>query len=344
MAKRGSKKADAPSALTGQTRIAVLHGPDGVMQRIKLDELRGALETAHDGLDVFRFDGKSAELAEVFDELRGYSLMASYKMVVVDDADDFITKHREPLERYWDHPVDHATLVLRCASWSATTRLHKNLPEGGAIVDCSAPTPAEAVKWLVGRAQSEHKTQLPREAAQRLVDRLGPALGPLDGEVAKLALMVEPGAPITVDLIDQVVGRTSDEKAWEVQEAVLASLARGESGAAIVKAHELVKAAGQPEVLIVYFVADLMRKLALGRAMKSQGAPNGEIGRTLKIWPQSRQQLFFEAMERVSSSTPGRLLDRIIGLDARAKSGLGEPMRNLECFAAGLADEGSRAR
>ncbi|MEZ6189671.1 MAG: hypothetical protein R3C45_00085 [Phycisphaerales bacterium] len=44
---------------------------------------------------------------------------------------------------------------------------------------------------------------------------------PLDSELAKLALMVKPGEPIDRALIEQTVGKSSDEKAWEVQEAVL---------------------------------------------------------------------------------------------------------------------------
>ena len=61
-----------------------------------LDDLRSALRAGHGEVEVFRFEGKHATLAEVFDELRGYSLMMTYKLVVVSDADQWVKQHREP--------------------------------------------------------------------------------------------------------------------------------------------------------------------------------------------------------------------------------------------------------
>ena len=56
--------------MTGEMRFVVLHGPDEMGKREKLQELRDALQAAHGEVETFNFDGKTAALADVFDELR----------------------------------------------------------------------------------------------------------------------------------------------------------------------------------------------------------------------------------------------------------------------------------
>lgn len=111
-----AKKADLQ--LDATVRMLVLYGPEDMFKRAKLDELREALRAEHGEIEAFTFDGVSAALADVFDEVRGYSLMQTYKLVIVDNADEFTKSHRDALDRYADNPVDHATLVLRAEKWN----------------------------------------------------------------------------------------------------------------------------------------------------------------------------------------------------------------------------------
>lgn len=212
-----------------------MHGPEQAIQKEKLDELREALSAEHGDVQRIDFDGKVATLAEVFDEVRGYSLMGGYKLVVVDPADDFVKAHREPLERYAQSPVDHATLVLRSGTWHKG-KLDKHIAKVGAVVKCEPPKPAEAVSRLVNRAKEVHGLTLDRPAASLLVDRLGVHLTRLNTEVDKLAAMA--GALSAKDrsmksagtgridraMVEAAVGKSSDEKAWEVQETLLAAM------------------------------------------------------------------------------------------------------------------------
>src|SRR5689334_6421379 len=115
MAKRASSSKSGPSA---DTRILVLYGPEEMQKRQALADLRAALAGKDGEVETVNFDGKSAALADVFDELRSMSLMQNPKIVLVDDADVFVTAHREPLERYAANPSDTATLVLRSTKWN----------------------------------------------------------------------------------------------------------------------------------------------------------------------------------------------------------------------------------
>lgn len=337
MARRAATKSNA--TIDEKTRLLVLYGTEDVLKEDAIRTLNNAVETAYGAVDVLRFDGKDARLVDVLDELRSFGLMQQHKIVVVADADQFVTNHRAVLERYAQDPVDHGTLVLNCGRWYKG-KLDELIAKVGALIECKPLTVARAKSVLIEQAASRHHCRLSGPAAQMLIDRLGVSPRRLDSEVAKLAVLVGEGDAISPDLIDQVVGRSSDEQAWSVQEAVLAAMAdpRGGGGAAIGKIHELIDLSRQADVLVAYFVADLIRKLYLGLMMSRQGASDRQIASELRLWG-PRQTAFMAALRRLSEPAAGRLFDRIIQADARAKSGFGDSARNIECFCAAMADQ-----
>lgn len=334
--------------LDARVRVLALHGPEEAIKKEKIDQVRAALEAEHGQVQKFDFDGKVATLADVFDELRGYSLMGGYKLVVVDPAEDFVKAHREPLERYAQSPVDHATLVLRAGTWHRGN-LDKNINKVGAVIKCEPPKPAEAVSRLVARAKELHGMKLDRPAASLLVDRLGVHLTRLNTEVDKLAAMagalsgegksLKSAGVIDRAMVEQAVGKSSDEKAWEVQESILAAMSsRQASGGRIVsKVRELIDLGGQPEILVMYFVADLARKLAVGGQMLAAGEPEGAVAKALKLWG-PRQRVFMEVLRAVGPDGGAALLDKALTADARSKSGFGPAGRNLEGLCVQMAD------
>ena len=335
MARRASTKSKAP-AFTADTRICVLHGQEQWLKSRYLQDLRQTLDQAHGETETFNFHGPNAALADILDELRSYALMQHHKMVLVDEAQDFVKEHRKALERYAENPVDHATLVLRSDSWNKGT-LDKLIEKVGCVVKCEPLKPADAKAWLVKRCPAEHGCPIEPAAAGLLVDRLGPELMTLDSELAKLALMAGKGEPIVKGLVEQVVGKSSDEKAWEVQEAVLTGLSSKSSGQVLTKVNELIDLAGQAEVLVMYFVADLVRKLNVAAMMKQAGTPDGVIAKELKLWG-PRLQLFMGVLRRMDRQALLSAFDDVLEADRRSKSGLGNAHRNIECFCVRLAD------
>ncbi|MEM1109914.1 MAG: DNA polymerase III subunit delta [Planctomycetota bacterium] len=334
--------------LDAGVRVLAVHGPEDAIKKEKIDQLRAALEKEHGEVQRLSFDGKIATLAEVFDELRSYSLMGGYKLVIVDPADDFVKANREPLERYAQSPVDHATLVLRAAGWNRGN-LDKHIAKVGAVIKCEPPKPAEAVSRLVARAKDVHGMSIDRPAAQLMVDRLGVHLVRLETELDKLAAMAGALSPkgrsmknsggIDRAMVEQAVGKSSDEKAWEVQESILAAMGsrQASGGMILTKVRELIDLGGQPEILVMYFVADLARKLAVGGQMKAAGEPEGAIGKALKLWG-PRQRLFMDVLRKVGPDGGARLLDLALTADARSKSGFGPAGRNLEGLCVQMAD------
>jgi DNA polymerase III subunit delta len=346
MARRAASSSSA--TLGPQTRVCVLHGPEDMLKRQHVQALREAIDAAGGPVETITFDGKSAPLADVLDELRSFGLMQQHKLVIVDDAHEWVKQHREAVERYTQSPSDHGTLVLRAPEWHAG-KLDKLIEKVGAIIKCVPPSDAEAVAWISRRCKEVHARMLSPKAAELLVDRLGADLGRLDSEAAKLALMVKPEEPIEPALVMQLVRRGSDEAAWAVQSVLMASMdklgsrrvtgagAALAAGPVIEKIHEIVDLSGQSEVVVVYAVADLMRKLMLASSLRKQGAGDAQIASELRLWGDQKTAMM-GLLRRLDEATAARLFDRVMELDRRSRTGLGDPVRNLECFCAELAD------
>ena len=256
------------------------------------------------------------------------------------------------MHRYAEAPVEEATLVLRSGRWNRG-KLDRAIEKVGCIIKCDPLPAAGAKSWLIKRSRDEYQRTLTPGAAGLLIERLGCGLTKLDSELAKLAVMVGEGESIEPGQVDQVVGRSSDEQAWVVQEAVLMSFSRASrssvgggggssrqsaGGLVIEKIHELVDQSGQPDVLVAYFVADLIRKVHVGLMMKRQGCGDQEIAGRFKLWGH-RRGLFMGFLNQLKEGQTGRLFDQIVRYDAWAKSGRGKPVRNLECFCSALAEE-----
>src|SRR5262249_6183233 len=105
--------------------VCVLFGDESLLKRESLDRLRTAVLTGDDGeLSFTSFDGEQAELREVLDELATLSMFGGgRRMVLVENADDFVKKHRESLEDYCEKPRPSSVLVLQVDSWPSNTRL-----------------------------------------------------------------------------------------------------------------------------------------------------------------------------------------------------------------------------
>jgi DNA polymerase-3 subunit delta len=334
MAKKASASASTSSSPAADTRMCVLHGQEEMVKRQRLDELRIALLAKHGEVETLLFDGKTASLADVLDELRSYGLMQQHKVVIVDDADVFVTQHREALERYAASPVDNGVLVLRSVKWNKGN-LDKAIAKVGFVEKCDPLKPAAASSWVVKQAKEKYGRKIDPPAASLLVERLGSDLLRLDAELAKLTLMVDDKAAVTRELVMQVVGRSSEEDAWAVQEALLTSLSTGRAAPAMIKLHELVDQANQPPELVCYFVADMLRKLYGARQMLKLGESEATIGKVMKLWG-PRQGVFMKVLRQIPEHRLAGWLDSIVELDVRSKTGKGDAMRNLELFANGL--------
>lgn len=202
--------------------IVALYGAERLLKRLSLAAVTDMVLGADRDVDVQpeRIEGKSADWARVMDTLLTVSMWSPKQMVVVEDADDFVSEHRAGLEKYLERPAKKSVLVLDVKSWPATTRLAKKTVEIGLPIDCGSLKPAQLAPWLVERAKNEYGKKLDRAAAGLLTELAGTELGLLDMELAKLAAYAGEQATIDSAAVTKLVGGWKAETTWKLLDAV----------------------------------------------------------------------------------------------------------------------------
>ena len=196
----------------------------GAERFLKLKTLKAlctlVLGSGEEELGLTRYPGPSTDFSTVMDELRTLSMFGDRRVVLIEEADEFVTKHRAALEKYLDKPAKKGLLVLEVKTWTSSTRLAKRVAQVGLDLDCSPLKPAELLKWLSEHAQSAYGKPLARDAAQTLIELRGNELGHLDQELAKLAAYAGDKAQIDRASVEKLVGGWKAETTWSMLDAV----------------------------------------------------------------------------------------------------------------------------
>jgi len=208
--------------------VYVVVGDEPFLKQRTLEKLRKTLLDEQEAdFSLTSFDGDDVELRDVLDELSTVALFGGGKrLIIVRDADDFISKHRPELETYVAKPKTTGVLVLEVQTMPSNTRLYKAAVASGLVIDCGTPSTAVILKWSVAWAKSQHNAKLDRDAAESLLEIIGPQLGRIDQELAKLAARVGAGGAITTELVEQMVGGWRAKQTWDMLDAALAGNAR----------------------------------------------------------------------------------------------------------------------
>ncbi len=342
MAKRAGgqtkKKGGEEPTLAGDAgpgpRIVLLQGPDEFLRGEWTRDLIDGLRKDLGEVEVVKFSGEQAALADVLDECRSYDLLMRHKVVVVDEAEKLIAGDMRPvMERYAEAPASNATLVLRSGRWHKG-KLDKQIDAVGETRRCEPPKPDQASAWAIARMAKRHNATLARAAADALVARIGPDLGRIDAELGKLAAAAEEGEPVSVDIVAEMVGRSGEGEPWAVQ----GPLFSGDAGAAISAVREAIGLWRQNPVGVIWAEVDGVRKAAAIARLMEQGENGFSAAKRVRVWGDVGGVV--EAARRGGAERLGSLLDEALDWDARSKSGRAEGERVAEVIAARFASLG----
>ncbi|OHB78282.1 MAG: DNA polymerase III subunit delta [Planctomycetes bacterium RBG_16_64_10] len=265
--------------------VGVVFGDERFLKCEVLAQLRRRIRgdrAADFSIDVFA--GNDAEFRAVFDALSTGSLFdRGQRLVLVEEADSFVSRCRRALEDYATRPAACGVLVLDVSTWSKGSRLYRQLAETGFQIECTTPTPARLGSWLTARAAAKYHVKLARAEADLIVQMVEPSLGLLDQELARLALAVGSDRRITGQLIRDQVGSWRVRSTWDLVDSV----ADGNAAEAFRQLDRLLGAGEQPIVVLAQLAATLRRFAAatelieraqerpprLSRALQQAGVP-----------------------------------------------------------------------
>ena len=307
--------------------VYVLRGDDAFLQDVRRREvLQIVVGEADPQTCVTALEGGSAELADVLDELRTIPFLAPRRLVILREADAFVSAHREALENFFQSPPSAATLLLMVSSWPSTTRLAKLFARIGQAFDCSVPDKSDLAGFLV-RSASKRGKKLQADAAELLLEWLGRDLALLDGEIEKLSLYAADREEITLKDVCALVTASAGPAAFDLTNAITA----GDPAGALKSLGGMLRSRGD-EFKTLGMIGWHLRRALLAREQLAAGTPERQA---LPRMPYPQQQAFLAMLKRRPLSAFQNDFRRLIRADLAMKSGT-EPVAALQDLVVGL--------
>jgi DNA polymerase III subunit delta len=217
------------------------------------------------GLSVF--SGDKAVRSTIYDELQTLPFLSPRRLVVVENADPFVSLERAWLEKYVTAAVAAGVLVLDVQSWPSNTRLAKMLPDEATLV-CKVPSAQKLPEWCRAWCTSQYGKELVPAAAQLLVDLVGARMGQLNQELNKLSLYVGAAPRIESADVDTLVGNSREENTFKIFDLI----GSGRADKALTLLDHLFEQGEDPFKLLGAFSHQLRRFAKAGRLV-ARGTP-----------------------------------------------------------------------
>jgi DNA polymerase-3 subunit delta len=262
-------------------------------------------------------DAAKAEVADVLDELRTPGFLAPSKVVLLKDADDFISENRDILERYFASPSPSGVFILTVSSWMKTTILAKKLSAVGKLITATELKEWQLPDFVISYAARKHQKTVTKATAGVLVELVGDEPGMLAGEVDKLAMFAADRKSITTEDVTSLAGHNRLFDAFEV----IGAMTAGDTATAISRLRNMFRGSKDAEYTVVGAFAYHFRRMFQAKAALAKGANPSEVAGKLRIWRD--KDAFFNQLRRVSLSDIGSVMRRLAAIDNATKSGQG---------------------
>ncbi len=296
--------------------IYVIAGKDNSLVNAQCQQIvEGLLKQEQRATGLFSIEPSETSITEVLDELRTTPFLSDKRVVLVKNADRFISDNRQLLEKYFDNPCSTGILILAVNSWSAQTKLAKKLPKVGELVSVKQPQPWRLPARLIEYARDAHNKQLTKQAAELLVELSGDELVRLYTEIDKLATFTDDQKTITVEHIEKLIGHNRLFNAF----AVIDSCLTGNASHAVERLRKMFAEDRTAEYTVVGAFAFHLRRMFKAKALLEDNLSLSEIIGKLRIW--SNKDELFAQLRKVTLKQIGENLQRLAEIDFEIKTG-----------------------
>ncbi len=294
--------------------VYVLQGKDVLTRdRAYLKIVDSLLGDADRQLCLTQYD-PSVEIATVLDELRTLPFLAPHRVVVVREAEAFISSNKDLLDHYLDKPANSGSLILIVNSLDGRLSVSKKLKAVGTIIDCKEPDKADLAKWITAEVKRLDKT-IDQPAAHMLAEWIGTDLASLRNELEKLSIYVGDKNRISVDDISAIVAAGSSPEAFALSNAITA----GDIKTALEVTAGALATRGAEFMMLGQVAWHIRRALQVQQEIEA-GASANQAMKSARVFYGQRE---FEAMlKRRSRKKLQSDMRRLIAADLAMKSGV----------------------
>lgn len=329
---------------TGRVAPAYLvHGPD----RVRCEELltalrRRVLAPGWEALNEARFEGAAVPLAEVLELAAAPPFGGGMRLLVVRESPLFQGPAGAPrgggaadaarLAAYLERPAPTACLVFVTeGEVAAGHRGAAAVAARGRVVAARPPGPKDLARWLQAEAAARGK-RLDAELAAALVARCRADRVLLRNELEKLVAYVGDRAGIGRGDVAAVIGRSREERTFDLVDAVAA----GRPGRAAALARDLL-AQGEPPLALLALIARQYRLIWRMKSLAGAGVPAAEAAARLGVHPYAAEKALQQG-RALTAADLAAALEAVLEADLAIKTGALPPELAVETLCVSLCN------
>ena len=315
----------------GLNPLYLLLGPERQLRSEAADQIANLalsdsmLREFNESSFTLMFDAVSAAVAAA----EQLPMMATRRVVKVRDFSKLREAEEQVLIAYVKNPSPTTTMIFASDDLDKRKALSKALLDHCTVVDFSPLKDGEAKSWCKARLR-ELKTTADEQVIIEIVRLVGTDVQTLSNELDKLASAAIDSHKITLELVDDLIGRSRELSNFELTDHLLARNRKR----ALETLYRLLDDGAEP-VMLVGLIASNYHRLALGKYLLSRGGP-AEVFRNVALPPFKRDS-YIATLQRSDSEKIAKGIQLIATADLAIKTSQATPRLQLEMLVCELA-------
>jgi len=256
-------------------------------------------------------------------------MMSDRRVVRIRDFSRLREAQEEILVNYLGNPVPSTVAIFIADELDKRKKATKFLLDRCTVVDFSPVKDADAKAWVKTRL-NELKTAADDQVINEIVRLVGTDVQTLFMEVDKLASGAADTKRITLELVEELIGRSRELANWDLTDQLLA----GNRKKALETLHRLLEDDAEP-LMLLGLIGSNYRKLALGKQILMQKGES-QVFKYVFMQP-FKQRAFVETLRRTDPAKLAHAIQRIADVDLAIKTSQATPELQIEMLVCELA-------
>ena len=257
-------------------------------------------------------------------------MMSTRRVVKIRDFTKIRVDDEQVLIAYLENPVPSTVMILVADDLDKRKASSKALLDSCVVVDFSPIKDAEAKAWCKTRLK-ELKASADDQVLSEVIRLVGTDVQTLSTEIDKLAAAAIGSKSISMELVDDLIGRSRELSNFELGDHLMANNRKR----ALETLHRLLDDGAEP-VMLIGLIASNYRKLALGKYVLALGGGRDEVFRNVALPPFKRDS-FLATVQRSDATKIAKGLQLLAAADLAIKTSQATPQLQLEMLVCELA-------
>jgi DNA polymerase-3 subunit delta len=256
-------------------------------------------------------------------------MMSDTRVVRIRDFARLREVDEDVLIRYLNNPSPTTVMIFIADDLDKRKKSSKVLLDTCTVVDFSPLKDAEAKAWAKSRLK-ELKVSADDQVLSEVIRLVGTDVQTLANEIEKLASAAAATDRITLDHVDELIGRSRELSNFELADHLMA----GNRRKALETLHRLLEDGAEP-VMLVGLIAGNYHRLALGKHLLARGGRE-EVFRNISLPPFKRDS-YISTLQRSTAGKIARGIQLTAAADLAIKTSQATPRLQLEMLVCELA-------